>query len=607
MFKFLRSKAKVFYWVIAASFILFIFLAWGMDVAGSRGGSGQMSGGTAGTVNGETITVEQWQQMVRRMQANLRRQASDREVTSNQLEAAAEQAWEQLVRGTIFGQEIERRGITVTDDEVLEVFRSSPPPELLMAYADESGVPDLDRYYADLANPARDWSQEEAYIRAMLPSLKLQEMLTAGVTVSEAEVEQAFHRQNSRAVAEIMGVIYADLESDWEPSDEQVQAHYESRPALFEQPEQIQVEVAVWPKEASHLDRTAVEQDARELRQEILRGEIDFAEAARLYSQDSGSAERGGDLGTFDRNRMVQPFTEAAFDLEIGEISEPVATQYGFHLIEVLERIPGEDGEDGEVEQVHARHILFNVDPGEETVTDLYGAADSFRKSGGQDFAARAEADSIQLHAPQPFARGRDIPGLFQSAAGASWAFRAKPGTVSPVFENDQNFYVVLLRNRHPAGPAPLDQVRSQIVVELKRDHKRELARELLSPAVGEVQMGGEMARVAEQHDLVHAVTDTITATSNIPETGYATALNEVALAVEPGTLVPEVETPRGLFAVKTLWRSEPDRETFAQRREQIRQNLLVRKQQEALEAWFEVQLSEADLVDRRAELQSGA
>ncbi len=89
------------------------------------------------------------------------------------------------------------------------------------------------------------------------------------------------------------------------------------------------------------------------LRQQIVDGEIDFATAAIEQSSDPGSAANGGDLGFFGRGVMVPAFEEAAFALEIGGISEPVATEFGVHIIEVTDK-------DVEADTLQARHILLS-------------------------------------------------------------------------------------------------------------------------------------------------------------------------------------------------------------------------------------------------------
>jgi len=79
------------------------------------------------------------------------------------------------------------------------------------------------------------------------------------------------------------------------------------------------------------------EEEARELLEKIKAGE-DFAELAKNYSKDPGSAENGGDLGFFGRVMMVEPFEEAAFALEPGQVSEPIKTDFGYHIIKVEEK-----------------------------------------------------------------------------------------------------------------------------------------------------------------------------------------------------------------------------------------------------------------------------
>ena len=101
------------------------------------------------------------------------------------------------------------------------------------------------------------------------------------------------------------------------------------------------------PPEATDVQRDSVEQFAESLRQRAIAGES-FAELAGEHSQDPGSAARGGDLGFFSRGRMVEPFEEAAFALDIGEVSEVVESPFGYHIIVVEERRQQEMGEERE-------------------------------------------------------------------------------------------------------------------------------------------------------------------------------------------------------------------------------------------------------------------
>lgn len=599
MFKFLRSNAKFFYWIIAATFIGFIFLAWGMDAAGGRGMAQQ--GPSVGSVNGMEITAAAYDQAVRNIQSSYRRNAPDRTLTANQEAMARDQAWNQLVRERLLSEEIERLGLTVTDDEVLNIFRNSPPPEILQAFVGEDGQPDMDAYYAALGDPSSgiDWKQVENWVRQTVPRNKIVQMVTAGAAVSDTEVRQLYRNQTGRAVVEYLGVSFSDLEGDFEPTDAEIQAYYDAHPGEFQQGARGLAKVVTWMVEPSASDFDEVRELALEIKAAIESGEQTFAEAAAVFSED-GTADKGGDLGTFDRNRMVAPFTEAAFALPVGEISEPVQTSFGFHLIEVLEQ----EMEDGEVARVHARHILLRVNPGEDTRDAIYQRAADFRERVTRaNFLSLADQDTTcKVLTPRPFLEGRDVPGVSQSAAGSRFVFRAEPGEISPVFYTEDEAYVVMAEGLEPAGPRPLEDVRSQVVTAVKKERQRDEARKLLSPAVGRVQMGEAMADVAAELGLLHAVTDTIAANSNVPDVGYATPFNLVALRAETDQLVPEVATDRGLFAMKVLWQKPLDEADWELRRDQLRQVIMQRRQSETLEAWFERRLAESEVIDMRDE-----
>jgi peptidyl-prolyl cis-trans isomerase D len=602
MFKFLRSKAKIFYWVIAAAFILFIFLAWGMDVTGRRGGRTSRDTGLVGSVDGLPITAYEYDRAYQDYLARMRQQNPDRELTANQRAGAAQQVWDAMVRDRIAEAEVRRLDLKATDDEILDILYNDPPPELLAQFKDEQGNPDLAAYRAALSDPNRDWSGVEAYLRRQLPRQKLEQMIIAGATVTEPEVREAYLNQTTRVVAEYIGLKFADIPLEEEPTEEEIQTFYQGHAGLYHRDERVRLAAVAWPKVASESDKAEVRQLALEVKQEIDSGQRDFAEAAAIYSQD-GTSENGGDLGTFGRDRMVAPFTVVAFSLPVGQISDPVETEFGYHLIEVLERFE----ENGEVTKVHARHILLRIEPGETTLADLYTQVEDFReRAAAKGLAAAAAVDSLQLLEPVALTAGRDIPGLRGSVEGVQFAFRAKPGEMSPILENEDNFYLVSLIEKIPPGPAPLDEVRAQVIQKVDEEKKLTLAAARLSPAVGAIQMGQSFAAAAAEYGLAHAVTDTIGISANVPDVGYGTAFNAVALEIEPGRLVPEVQTRLGLYALRTLWKSPFDEAIYEAQREQIRNMLLSLKQRELAEAWYQGQLARADIVDQRDTRRTG-
>lgn len=595
MFKLLRSRAKFFYWIIASTFILFTFVVWGAQC--NQGPQQPGVPDAVGKINGVEISWQEWDTAYRNYLAQLRSQGGDRGLTANQRAQAAEAIWESLLRMKIEDIEIERRGIAVSDAEILDTLKNNPPQELLAQYATPEGGVNMDAYLADLANPERDWTGVESYLRMALPRQKLMEDVTSSVVVTEEEIREEYLRQNGRAVAEYLGVTYSDLELDQEASTERLQAYYDAHPDEFEEPEKVVVQLVSFPKAPSADDEAEILALAGEVRQEILDGLIDFAEAAALYSED-GSREQGGDLGTFDRNRMVDEFTEAAFNLPVGEISLPVKTQFGYHLIEVLEQFE----EDGSVNEVHARHILFQVTPGEATIVDLYEQAELFVDDArNHGFEAAAADAALTLQNPGAVKRGWDLPGLRDTVQGNLFAFNAEPGDVSRVYENEQAFYVVTLVEKIPAGTTPFADVEPQLVTRVEREMKTEKARELLNPAVGAVQMGRSFADAAGEFGVSHAVTDTFAYSGNVIGVGYNTDFNAACLDHAAGELVPEVETPRGMFALRVLWKAPVDEAHYDGERENLRMRMLYDRQQTAMMDWYEERMEAADIEDNRS------
>ncbi len=606
MFKILRQKAKLFYWVIAASFILFLFLG-GMTTGRGCQGSGSMGlePGVIGTVNGDQITSQQYEFARRQQIAQMRQQNGNQDLNANQYAAASAQAWDALVRNVLIEQAVANHDIEVSDAEVLEVFQTNPPAEILEQFRTPEGIVDMNAYYAALQNPENDWTSAEQYIRSLLPRQKLNDEVAGGAMVSDVEVREEFIRQTGKATAEYMGVLFTDVGADYEPTEAELTAWYDSHQDEYQGEIQGQAKVVQFAKKASEQDSADVLSFIQEIREDILSGRVDFATAASDNSEDQGSAIRGGDLGRFDRNRMVAAFTDVAFSLDVGEVSEPVLTKFGYHLIEVTEQ--DVDQNTGEVYEVTARHILLKVTPGPATLDLIREAAENFRsRVNGSSFATTAEAEAMTMVSPPAFVAGRDIPTIAMSLQGSNWFFGADSGDISPVFENNDFCYVVLAEDQIPAGLRSLDEVRGQVTLAVRKDHNLTAAKAKLAPAVGEVQMGKTMAEVALSVGLAHATTDTFTANGNVDGVGYGTDFNMDIIRGTVGELLPEIETLRGVFAATPLWISAVDQDDYNLRSTGIHAALLQRAQGEVINDWFDTQMAEAEIVDFRQRLRQG-
>jgi parvulin-like peptidyl-prolyl isomerase len=602
MFQFLRSQAKMFYWVIAGSFAIFGFFMYAGDNFSCSKKVARRDAGIIGSVNGQRLTAQAFDQAVRQQLNAMRQQSPDRELTANQMAMAQDRAWESLVQSAIVEQAIRQRKIKVTDQEVLDVFRNNPPAEVLAQYRDESGNVDMNRYYADLQNPKNDWSQIEAYVREMLPRQKLTEQIAADAVVSDEDVRREYVRQTGRAMAEYMGVVFTDISDGYNPTDQEISDWYAAHPDDYKHDGQATCKVVRFAKTPSSADDKDVLDSMTQLRQDILDGKLDFATAAKQYSDDPGSGARGGDIGSFDRSRMVPEFANAAFALPMGQISAPVRTKFGYHLIEVTAQ---QTGPGGQITQVTARHILEKVTPGPQTLDLISEAANAFHgRVNASNFVSTAEAEALDLVKPGPVLRGRDIPGLALSMEGTNWLFTAQASTISPVFENDECYYVVLAERVEPAGTRTLDEVRSQVMLALRKQHNTQVAKQRLDPAVAAVQAGTTLRDVAARFNLKYAVSDTFSYNSNVADVGYGTDFNKAVIDGLVGRPTAPIETARGVYVAMPLWIKPISEADFAAKRANIQQSLLVQAQSTAVQKWLEDQKKAAKIEDQRAAMR---
>ena len=209
----------------------------------------------------------------------------------------------------------------------------------------------------------------------------------------------------------------------------------------------------------------AAAEEAAEIRAMAMEPDADFGELARRFSDD-GSAENGGDLGWFRRGDMVEAFEDAAFNLAVNEISQPVRSPFGYHVIKVNRRRSGE---------VRASHILVKVDP---STADLEGTRELARTirtrlQEGEDFATlreeygdTREPDSLRV----PFDRLRELPPGFAEPLA-----QADPGDVLEPVEysarGEPRLAVIQVVDVLPAGPYTLEdpEIRDRIIQTLQQ------------------------------------------------------------------------------------------------------------------------------------------
>lgn len=591
----LRQKMKVIMLVTAAAFVL-LMVVEDFDFGAVVGG--QMAG-ELGRVNGESVTYDEFSRAYQELYQR-RQQMSSEPISTAENRELEDAAWEQVVMDRLLDQEIRRRGITVTADEIRQAARTSPPPEFVqneMFHTD--GQFDMNKYHQFLASPAVDRGlllQLEQYYREMIPRSKLFGQITSGMYVPESELWRQWRDQTERVRVRFLAIDPVHVIPDEAVSitDREIQDFYNRHRDDFLRASQASVRLLTLSKEPTAADTAAARDRALELRREIQAGE-DFAEVARRESADRGSAERGGDLGTFGRGQMVPAFEQAVWSQPLGEIGEPVLTQFGFHLI----RVESRNGD-----QASARHILLPIELGPESEDALLTMADEAEALArtrtvseiGEELDLRVR--SVQISAELPF-----VPGVGRLDDGAAWVFEDEPeaGEISPLFDAPNMYYMLELMERTPARRLSLEEatptIRTRLLEERKRERAEVLARELLD----RIRSGEELAAVGEARALPVREAGPFTRLDFVPGLGQANAAIGAAFGLgEPGAVSGIVEANERFFIVQLLEREDADREAWSAQKEVQRAMLRSAMDQQRVAQFLESLKEEARIVDNR-------
>jgi peptidyl-prolyl cis-trans isomerase D len=594
MMKAMRKLTKHILWIVIVAFVGTIIFAWGMEFT-----SKQKRKGIIATVNGEDIDLYTFQyyydqrlRQAEKDQGDLDEQASIR---------IRDEVFNNLLNDILLNQEATRRGIEVTDAELYEYMRRYPPQELREhpAFQTPEGQFDYQKYLQALTDPRVPWVQVEQMIRPNLRMGKLQQAILSLVRVTDDETREYYRDENEKIDVEYLLVPSYEFQRQAPPLTEQeIKAYYREHQDEFKADPSANLSYVFFEKKPSQADEDEIKERLLEMRQEITDGE-DFAGMAEDYSEDVGSAKDGGSLGWFGRGAMVEAFEQAAFSLQPGEMSEPVKTRFGWHLIKVEDK----RGE-GEKQEVLASHILLKITPSDETLAMLKETAEDFAdRVGKSDLTELAEEESLSVSETGWFNQEGHIPGIGKNVQVDEFAFDNDQGDISDLIETARGFYVFEIKEKRPAGIAALEQAEPVIKQKLTQVRADSLAYDKAQKIYVEIKGGESLKKAAEQSKATYANPEAFTRNSPPQQVGRSPEFIGAAFALtEPRQVSPPVKAGQGAFIIQLDSRTSADDSLFAAVKDSLSFVVLQQKQREAYQDWFTQVKKQADIKDYRAE-----
>ncbi len=598
MLRSMRRNTKIIMLVVAVAFVGLMVFEWGMDISGQ---SNPRFAGEVGQVNGTKISYQTWTVAYRNLTDQARQQKGSA-LNDRELDLIEQQTWDQLVNDILIGQEIQRQGVRVTDDEIRLAFQTSPPPWLRNNPLFQTGGEfDFDKYRAFFGGPAADPSllkQIEDYYRDVLPRVRLFELIASGVYVSDSELWNIYRDRNEKVQARYLVIDPEARVPDSEVSltEQEMRRYYDDNRDDFRQPATAEVMLVGLSRVPGPEDSAAALNRAGQLRQEILSG-ADFAELATESSADRASAVSGGDLGWFGRGDMAPEFEQAAFNLDVGQVSQPVLTAFGYHLIKVMEKEP---------ERIRASHILISIELRGVSEEKLLATVDRLERVALRE-GLQAAVDSVGLTSRQvALTAGSDfVPGMGAFGPAQQWAFHDSTavGGLSPVYETNDGFYIFELLRRSPEQFLPLAEAEAAIRRRLVREKKLETARWQAEDWARELKRDRSLDDLAAEHDLQVQTTTEFTRLDFVPGLGQANSLIGTAFGLSVGAVAGPIEAQGQLYFLEVIERAEANRAAFQVQKEDLRAQLTLQRRQFAVEEWLRDLRERSDIKDWRRQL----
>jgi peptidyl-prolyl cis-trans isomerase D len=597
----MRSSAKYIWWFVVLTFVVVFVFA---ETSGLTGRGALTRGSTVASVNGTDINYDTWlrarEQRIQQAQAQ-----SPQPLTLDQEHRIEDATFDDLVNEILLRQEYERRGITVTDEQIRQAALEQPPQQFLANPEFQTeGQFDIDKYRRFLASPLAKQSgvrfQLEQYYRGELPRQELFEQVASAVYVTDAQLWRIW--QDSHDSARVSYVRFAPDEipdSAVKVSEQEISAYFNAHKKDFEKrPGRAVVTVAVVPRTITAADSAKVLQHAQALRSEIESGKESFADAAKRESADTASAADGGNLGKVTKGQFVEQFDSAAFSLKPGVISQPVLTPFGYHLIKVDEK---------KADTISVRHILLRIQQSDSSASWSDSRADSLAKAASSDKPALFDSitKSLGLQTYRAVAtegeplthEGKYVPSV------SAWAFTARPGETSDLIDGQDAYYVARVDSLSEGGAATLQTERVEIEQELRRQKKLDLLVPRAEKISAAVAKGASLEEAAKAAGLTVQQTPEFARTTSVPGLGQATQAVGAAFGLPKGAVSQPIKSDNGVFVIRVDDRVQADRAAWEKQKEDQRNRVLQGMRQQRVQQFLASLRESAEIEDHRKEI----
>jgi peptidyl-prolyl cis-trans isomerase D len=531
----------------------------------------------------------------------------------------AKQIVDQMVYTRALQVEADRLGITVTADEERERIKQLIPS----AFSGDTWL--KDRYDNEVqTRTGMTVAQFEQELRDSMLEMKFRQLVTDAVKVTEPEIQQEFRARNEKVTLQYVLIKPTDLASAIHPSDADLSSYYSKNSSKYQVPEKRSSRYALLDTAKlraattasddelrayynAHIDQYKVENrvhvehilfktvgktdaevaEIRQKAQDVLnqaKKGANFEDLAKKYSEDDATKPKGGDLGWIVEGQTVPEFQQAAFTIPKGTISDLVKTEYGFHIIKVLDRETAHTKDFAEVREDILPQVLD--DKAANQANDISNQmAAAVRQSDRQSLDDLAKKFNLVLGDTPPASFSEPVGDLGNSPDIHQLVFQLHTGELGQPLRVDRGFVILTVKDILPAHQGTLAEVHDQVLADYQHDQSITLAQTRSSDLSGKVKGGEALDKAAKDLGLTAETSQSIARAGSIPDVGTGKQL-ESAYSMEIGQVSAPQNIGGNWLVYRVQAKDEPNPVELAAQHDDIQKQLLQQKQDAAYEAF---------------------
>ena len=622
MLSLMRKHASSWIIKFLLAAIIVVFIPWGVQRYTSQRSS------RVADVNGTIITLgdyrNSYSNLVEQVRQSFGNNLNDEMIQALQLR---KRALDQLVDRALMLQAAEKLKIQVSDEELAQMIRN-------IGAFQTAGIFNNQRYLNSLSRTKLSPETFEEQQREALIIDKLQNFITGNIKVSEIEARQWYKWNNTEVDVDYVLLepgqfknieptadeirdffdqhkesyktdpenkvryLYLkpkDFEAKVTVAEEDIRDYYESNPEKFKNPKTVQ---------ARHIlikvDQNAKPEEVESTRQraeDVLKMASegrDFAELARQYSEGP-TKTKGGDLGTFSREAMVKPFADKAFSMKAAEISDPVRTRFGWHIIKVEKINPAKTRSLDE-----AREDIQKTLKAERSRNLAYDEAEAVYDAAfeGQNFTNIAQERNLKILTTELFTQKSPPKEIKDAARFASVAFSLPINEVSNVQEFGDGYYLMEVVDQVPSKIPELKAVEGKVKKDIIKEKQDAKALSEANRFLAELKNGQPFVTASQKFKLAPKKTGFFKRNDSIPSIGYEAEIARTAFKLSDHNPLPgePLKGQKGYYVISFNKRQEPEFNGLEKEKAALKGQLLQQKTFKAIDAWVNRLKSESQI-----------